>query len=338
MSSRSLTSSSLIRLHTQQPQSPHIPKKVLHDAPRQSACVVPPPQPQPPETDPYYGYEYIAQLSARFMTHLFACPPFPPGPQCTHSQAKLPYFIAFALHRTKLHQAVTYAALVLLQRLRARFPTTRGSSGHRLFISAFMVASKVICDDTYSNKSWRIVAQGMFTLREISQMERELCNYLDWELTVDNPILANFEAMVKRDFPPDSKGPYPTYSLHLVSKRATEAAASTSTTPNHEPNSPTSPIPVFGLQCQATPTKVEPAPPPPLIPCPLTSHMTPDTPPRSYSTTTSPASSILPPTPTAPVDLSTKILESLPLTLAGELPPTHPLKSKMFASAFPAVW
>ncbi|KAJ7859601.1 hypothetical protein B0H14DRAFT_3446495 [Mycena olivaceomarginata] len=28
----------------------------------------------------------------------------------------------------------------------------------------------------------------MFTLREINQMEREMCNYLDWELTVDNPI------------------------------------------------------------------------------------------------------------------------------------------------------
>ncbi|KAG1901569.1 uncharacterized protein F5891DRAFT_950416, partial [Suillus fuscotomentosus] len=26
--------------------------------------------------------------------------------------------------------------------------------GHCLFISTFMLASKVICDDTYSNKSW----------------------------------------------------------------------------------------------------------------------------------------------------------------------------------------
>jgi hypothetical protein len=29
------------------------------------------------------------------------------------------------------------------------FPTARGPSGHRLFISAFMITSKVICDDTY---------------------------------------------------------------------------------------------------------------------------------------------------------------------------------------------
>ncbi|KAJ7846990.1 hypothetical protein B0H14DRAFT_2357356, partial [Mycena olivaceomarginata] len=94
---------------------------------------------------PFYGYEYIAQLSARFITHLFACPPFPP--QSTHWHVRLLSFIAYALHRTKLHQAVTYAALVLLQRLKARFPTARGSC-HRFFISAFMIASKVICDDT----------------------------------------------------------------------------------------------------------------------------------------------------------------------------------------------
>ncbi|KAJ6589823.1 hypothetical protein DFH09DRAFT_1140209 [Mycena vulgaris] len=340
-------------VHPQQPPPHHrdIPKKgVPLNAPRQSAYSVPPqPQPQPTKTDPFYGYEYIAQLSARFITHLFACPPFPP--QSTHSQAKLPYFIAYALHRTKLHQAVTYAALVLLQRLKARFPTARGSSGHRLFISAFMIASKVICDDTYSNKSWSIVAQGMFTLREINQMEREMCNYLDWELTVDNPILGNFETMVQRDFPPNSKGPYPTYSLHMVSKRAAKAAASTSNTPIPEPNATTSPIPAFGQQRQATPTKASyPPQPPPIVPPPplyktSASPMTPETPPHSYSNTTSPASSISPPTPTGPVDFTARIHEgknpyeiSPSLTLSSEVPQVHPLKGKMFAFAIPAVW
>ena len=42
-----------------------------------------------------------------------------------------------------------------------------------------MIASKVICDDTYSNKSWSIVGQGMFALREINQIEREMCSYLE---------------------------------------------------------------------------------------------------------------------------------------------------------------
>nr|GAT57840.1 alternative cyclin Pcl12 [Mycena chlorophos] len=329
-------------VHPHQQPPPALNQKKPH-----ARSYAPPPQAAPSsKADPYYGHEYIANLCARFITHLFACPPFPP--QSTHSQAKLPYFIAYALHRTKLHQAVTYAALVLLQRLKARFPTARGSSGHRLFISAFMIASKVICDDTYSNKSWSIVAQGMFSLREINQMEREMCSYLDWELTVDNPILSNFEAMVRRDFPPDSKGPYPTYSLHMVSKRAAKAAASASNTPIPEPNSTTSPIPAFGQpQRQATPTK--PYPPPIIPPPPLykksASPTTPETPGHSYSNTTSPASSVSPPTPTGPVDLNAKIHDaskgyemSGALRIAQDLPPTHPLKAKMFAFAAPAVW
>ncbi|KAG1829448.1 hypothetical protein EV424DRAFT_1316696 [Suillus variegatus] len=60
-----------------------------------------------------------------------------------------------------------------------------GSSGHHLFVSAFMLTSKVICDNTYSNKSWSIVAQGMFQLREINQMECKMYQYLEWELNVD---------------------------------------------------------------------------------------------------------------------------------------------------------
>ena len=42
-----------------------------------------------------------------------------------------------------------------------------------------MVASKVICDDTYSNKPWFVVGRGMFSFREIDQMEREMCSYLE---------------------------------------------------------------------------------------------------------------------------------------------------------------
>ena len=162
---------------------------------------------------------------------------------------ELPFFIAYAFHSTKLHSSITFAALVLLERLKARFPTARGSSGHRLFLSALMIASKVICDDTYSNKSWSIVGQGMFQLREINQMEREMCQYLDWELNVEPGTLKEFEDMVRKDF--TGPGPYPTYVLQTISK-----LAATATTP-----SPLSP---------------------PVTPLPLFLRSVPDTPPRRY--------------------------------------------------------
>ena len=83
--------------------------------------------------DPYYGHENMAHFCAHFITHLFACPKYPPT--SSGSNTKLPNFITYALHRTKLHSLVMFAALVLLQQLKARFLIACGSSGHRLFIS-----------------------------------------------------------------------------------------------------------------------------------------------------------------------------------------------------------
>jgi hypothetical protein len=145
-------------------------------------------------------------------------------PSSTHAHAKLPYFIAYALHQMKLHPSVMFTALILLQRLKARFPSARGSSGHRLFISAFTISSKVMCDDTYSNKSWSVVAQGMFNLRKIDPMEREMCNYLEWELTAANPMLSNFEMAINKDFR-KQKPSYPTYPTSSVSQACRQSGS-----------------------------------------------------------------------------------------------------------------
>ena len=55
-----------------------------------------------------------------------------------------------------------------------------------------MIVSKVICDDTYSNKSSAIVGQGMFQLKEINRMEGETCSYLKWQLNVNCLQLEEF--------------------------------------------------------------------------------------------------------------------------------------------------
>lgn len=300
------------------------------------------PPPQTTKVDPYHGQEEIACLSARFVTHLFACPENPPT--SSPSNAKLPFFIAYAFHRTKLNSAVTFAALILLQRLKARFPTARGSSGHRLFLSAFMIASKVICDDTYSNKSWTIVGQGMFNLREVNQMEREMCSYLDWELTVDNVLLREFETMVRRDFKsPD--GPFPTYSLTMVSKRAMRAAQSSTATPLPEPIASTSPIPMFTNGTRHPSPASSEASPQRRKRTKVYADSPPETPSPSYSMS-SPASSASPATPSGPHDLSVKIrgVDS-PLGFAlvrdkskDRLLTGHPLKPRMFSIASTTTW
>ncbi|KZT36389.1 hypothetical protein SISSUDRAFT_71074 [Sistotremastrum suecicum HHB10207 ss-3] len=157
------------------------------------------------KSDPYYGHADTAKLAARFVSQLFHCPELPPPPTSATTGPPppaplLPLFIAYSLHRTRLPSSVTFSALYLLSRLKRRFPSARGSSGHRLFISAFMIASKVICDDTYSNKSWTVVGQGMFSLREINQMEREMCGYLEWRLGVEPSELESFTRGLKEEY------------------------------------------------------------------------------------------------------------------------------------------
>ncbi|KAL4400433.1 cyclin-dependent protein serine/threonine kinase regulator [Malassezia pachydermatis] len=147
--------------------------------------------------DRFHGHRLIAETAERFLMNLFACSQdsvsatIETKPEGT---LRLSYFIAYALYRTRLPMTVMYSALCLLKRLKTRYPVARGSSGHRLFISAFMLSCKMICDDSYNNKSWVIVGQNMFTLHEINQMERELFSYLDFQLKVEPEELAAFAA------------------------------------------------------------------------------------------------------------------------------------------------
>ena len=79
---------------------------------------------------------------------------------------------------------------------KAQFSAAHDFSGHCLFISTFMLTLKVICDNTYSNKSQSIISQSMFALREINQMEHEICSYLEWQLNIDLSQLQDFESKV----------------------------------------------------------------------------------------------------------------------------------------------
>nr|GAT56857.1 predicted protein [Mycena chlorophos] len=192
---------------------------------------------------PPSDHAYTANLCARFITHLFG------GPSPPASQLKLSHFIAYALHRTELDTPVPYAALLLLQRLKGRHPSASGPSGHRLFLSALIVASKLI-DAQYSsgesNAVWCDIAQGMFSLPAINQMEREFCTYLDGDLAIDDAILAKFQVVVDKDFGQDVPM-YPTYAADVFASRAPEALSSS--TPNSIPSSghqmPTSSSPLM---------------------------------------------------------------------------------------------
>jgi hypothetical protein len=106
-----------------------------------------------------------------------------------------------------------------------------------------MIASKVVCDDTYSNKSWCVVGQGMFSLKEINQMEREMCSYLEWKLNFEPAELAAFESKVRREFATTRSGVSVPRIDTTVSSVPTSAPAAVvrKTSYPSPPDSPTSP-------------------------------------------------------------------------------------------------
>ncbi|GAA5899488.1 uncharacterized protein JCM6883_005238 [Sporobolomyces salmoneus] len=153
--------------------------------------------------DKYYGFEDQALLCEHVITSLFSVGPQPPtrvgidtpplSPKSAGPQVpQLGEFIAYALYRTRLPVSITHQALLLLTRLKTRYPSARGTSTspHRLFLSSLMLSSKISMDDTYSNKSWQIVGQGLFELKEVNQMERELFAFLGWNVVVRDEELA----------------------------------------------------------------------------------------------------------------------------------------------------
>ncbi|POY70400.1 hypothetical protein BMF94_6681 [Rhodotorula taiwanensis] len=148
-------------------------------------------------SDRYYGFQDLALLCEHVIASLFSVAPQATAPVDAAGVAAKPdagsaaipnlgEFIAYALYRTRLPVSITHQALLLLTRLKQRYPSARGTSTspHRLFLSSLMLSSKISMDDTYSNKSWQIVGQGLFELREVNQMERELFAFLGWNVVV----------------------------------------------------------------------------------------------------------------------------------------------------------
>ncbi|KAJ1936418.1 hypothetical protein FBU59_005060, partial [Linderina macrospora] len=115
----------------------------------------------------------------------------------------LPNFEEFLKHiccRTRTQLTCMSLALLYLTRLRANHPRSRGSPGssYRLALSSLCVATKYLYDDAYHTCSWVQVSMGLFTQREVNQMEMEFMYFLHYQLGVTstewNQWIATLEA------------------------------------------------------------------------------------------------------------------------------------------------
>ncbi|KAJ1730369.1 hypothetical protein LPJ61_003048 [Coemansia biformis] len=115
----------------------------------------------------------------------------------------LPSFEDFLKHicrRTRTPLTCMCLALLYLTRLRANHPRSRGSPGsaYRLALSSLCVATKYLYDDAYHTCSWVQVSMGLFSQREVNQMEMEFMYFLHYQLGVTptewNQWIATLEA------------------------------------------------------------------------------------------------------------------------------------------------
>ncbi|RPD57749.1 hypothetical protein L226DRAFT_467718, partial [Lentinus tigrinus ALCF2SS1-7] len=148
-----------------------------------------------PSTDPYFGFEVLAKTCARFLAHHFKIFAPPEGVM------PLDKFIAWVIYRTRYRSSTTFAALYLTGLLKERFQDLIVSHSrltcHRLFLASFMVASKSIHDDTYTNKSFAELAdKKIATVSDINTMEREILRYIDWKVNISNEVIEEFRRMV----------------------------------------------------------------------------------------------------------------------------------------------
>jgi len=103
-------------------------------------------------------------------------PPSTERPASASTGVSLYHFIEYTLVRTRLAIPTFHKVLLLLTKLKSRYPRASGTSlaGHRLFVAGAMLACGMDMDDAYRRSSWVEVCRGMFTSRQLSQMETEV--------------------------------------------------------------------------------------------------------------------------------------------------------------------
>ncbi|EJD38488.1 hypothetical protein AURDEDRAFT_72086 [Auricularia subglabra TFB-10046 SS5] len=104
-------------------------------------------------------------------------------------------YVAYAMWRAKLPEAVLHGALYLLQKRKACKPAPTESI-HALFITGYMLASHVLNDDSWKVKDWVRIGSRKFTREEMDRFTRDFCHVVDWDFLITPAALEEFETTV----------------------------------------------------------------------------------------------------------------------------------------------
>jgi hypothetical protein len=181
----------------------------LYVVPDRQAVVTPAGPPNPSPTiieEEYYGRFYQATLCRHFMWYVIPAlhedNPCKPPPAVFSPGTKPPSlrrFIAYALYCAQLGAAeknVMVAALYLLRRFTDRYPAMQledSLSGHRVFLTIFMIAAKFFVDQPGYQERWARIGQLLGPRRAINQMERTMVEYMDWDFNINSHSFVKFK-------------------------------------------------------------------------------------------------------------------------------------------------
>lgn len=108
----------------------------------------------------------------------------------TSSGKPLPSLMTFInklVRYTNVYTGTLMTTLVYLDRLKRRLPKTAqglACTRHRIFLSCLVLASKFHNDSLPKNIHWASYTDGLFTLKDLNLMERQLLYLLNWDMRV----------------------------------------------------------------------------------------------------------------------------------------------------------
>lgn len=98
-------------------------------------------------------------------------------------------FLTKLIKYTNVYTGTLMATLIYLQKLKTKLPKNAQGlpcTRHRILLSCLILSSKFHNDSSPKNKHWAKYTDGLFNVKDINLMERQLIYLLNWDLKVSN--------------------------------------------------------------------------------------------------------------------------------------------------------